>query len=126
MSAVWSISAETRRIRVLLFRMVLEILRAIHKAVMPGRKLAADLQKMMVLGATTSSHAEGKPTTANEISKYIEMPRETTRRTLNQLERDGFVERTDKTHYVPTEEKTQGNHEVEAATIVQHTSEKLK
>lgn len=93
---------ETRRQRLLVWRMFMEILRGTHRGVFPGRKLGQDMYSMLVLGAAIATHLEGRPVTASKIAHYMEMPRETVRRTLNVLVKRGYLDRVDN-HYEPTE-----------------------
>ena len=76
--------------RVVIWRLLTGILREVHKLHFDG-PLGADLDLLMILGAVVASENEGRPTSASKISNYLEMPRETVRRKMVQLEKLGLL-----------------------------------
>lgn len=93
---------EKQRQRLLLWRLLVELLRGSHSRIFPGGKLGADMYELMVLGAVIATCLEGRTATATKIAYYMELPRETTRRTLNRLVKLGLLARFNH-GYEPTE-----------------------
>lgn len=111
--------------RALITRMVLTILTKAHRARFPKeRKLGPDLARVLVLYITTANADEGLPTIASKIAQYLELPRETTRRHLEDLMRWGLILRANG-RYVPSPRMDVSPHENSLVALVKHTAAQL-
>ena len=97
---------ELLAVRATLWRMEIELLREIHRYrfAKRGRRFGSDVELMIVYGAAMAFYGSGSPVRALPISRYLEMPRETTRRYMGQLVALGLFEQAKDQSFVPTEE----------------------
>ena len=80
--------------RSIVWRLVMDLMRARHKSVLnKGRPLGPDIMLLFVLASVAATANKGLPATASKIAFYLEMPRETVRRRLQELVELGLVER---------------------------------
>jgi DNA-binding transcriptional ArsR family regulator len=79
--------------RLAIWRILISALRKGHSSNLPGRPLGPDIPLMMVFGTVVILSSEGNPTNVSKVAAYLELPRETTRRHLDQLVRLGLLKR---------------------------------
>jgi len=79
--------------RSIVWQLVMDLMRARHKTVLKGRPLGPDIMLLFVLASVAATANKGLPATASKIAFYLEMPRETVRRRLQELVELGLVER---------------------------------
>jgi hypothetical protein len=81
-------------LRVAIWRMVIEFLRAAYEAQFPkGNHFGADAEKLLVYGAAVTMQLDGAPARASKIAQYLDLPNQTARRHLDKLVRWGLLER---------------------------------
>jgi hypothetical protein len=84
--------------RVLIGRLLIDLLRTIHTARRPlsdesKRHLNRDVEYILLSYAVLIGAAGGKPKTAAEIARFVDLPRATAQRKLGDLEQNGVVMR---------------------------------
>ena len=85
-----------------IWRMVIAILKIIHKRRFPkGRPFGADLQLLMVYSTACSLFFEGRSVRNCDIARFLGMSHETVRRNLNAAMEIGLIARRDR-YYEPT------------------------
>ncbi len=87
--------------RLVAWKLTYGLARQAHAAHFPGRRFGSDIGMLFVLGAMIATHNEGLVASVSNVAHYVDMPRETTRRMLRELERLGIAARTGDT-YAPS------------------------
>ena len=75
----------SKRRRIAVWRMTIEMLSKIHRGHFPGRRFGTNLDRLLLLGAMVAMHGQNKIINASTLSRYIDMPRETVRRGIGDL-----------------------------------------
>jgi hypothetical protein len=86
--------------RAKLCRSVINIVRTLRQYYEPDMRLGEMWDLLFVAMFIFVAHAEGRPPTASQLSRYSELPRTTVLRKLAYLQRLGSVERIGKTYCV--------------------------
>jgi IclR helix-turn-helix domain len=89
--------------RLVLTRLTIDVSRRVHKTYLPNERFGTALDLMVVGFAVFIGQAEQRPMTAVKIAAWLEMPRSTVLRKLDQLQRLGIVERRGHAYYMPME-----------------------
>jgi DNA-binding transcriptional ArsR family regulator len=111
--------------RRLLWRLVFFMLRRTHAKHFKGGRFGCDLPLMFVLGATFLARVENKPATASKLAHFLDMPRETVRRHLQELVRRGLVKQ-DGEYKILLDKTAQGENVTAISESVIEASDKLK
>lgn len=98
---------EYHQLRLSLWRIVLELLKITHHHRFPGRRFGADLALLLVYGASVITYMQGRKIRASHIARYLQMPNETTRRYLKELQQLDLLEPEDHS-YRPTAKTARG------------------
>lgn len=77
--------------RLIVWRTVLGILQTTHRRHFHGRPFGPDLDLIFIAGAVIATKLEDKVANATKIAAYLEFPRETVRRKLNELVEMGIL-----------------------------------
>jgi hypothetical protein len=72
---------------------ILGILRVVRNAYFPHYRLSDVIENIYVALPVFIAHVAGKPCTASQVARALEMPRNTTVRKLDWLIREGYVTR---------------------------------
>ena len=84
--------------RLLMCHLFLEITREIHRAYMPDRQFGTCFETLYVAVGVAIGHIDGKPFTAAKLAVFLDSPRTSTQRRLDELAAAGVVVR-DGSHY---------------------------
>jgi hypothetical protein len=80
--------------RLIMVRMVLDITRMVHSEYFPpGERFGSRMETLYVCLAIALGHMENRPLTVSKLANFIEMPRPTVLRKLEQLERWQLITR---------------------------------
>lgn len=97
--------------RLIITRLVLGINRAYARHYYPKDGLARSMELQSVGTAVFVGQAEGRPLTVSGIARFVELPRATVRRRLNDLGKLGYVVRKGRA-YCWNPDAVNGPHEV--------------
>jgi hypothetical protein len=88
---------EKLEIRATCWRLVIEILKDGHRIRLPGRRFGPDVLMFLIYGEVIVSYSQGKAIRASDLTRHLEIPRETARRHLRHLVELGLLEQEGKT-----------------------------
>lgn len=87
--------------RLRISRLTLDLVRAMHSSLYDGRAhLGTKVDTLFVACCVGIGHAENRPMTAAKISHFLDMPRTTVLRKLDELMDIGAVERSGNNYYI--------------------------
>ena len=84
--------------RLLMCNLFLEITRAVHAAYLPDRQFGTCFETLYVAVGVAIGHIDGRPFTAAKLAVFLDSPRTTVMRRLDELAEAGVVVR-DGRHY---------------------------
>lgn len=85
-----------------IWRMIIEILRAIHADRFPkGNRFGADVEQLLLYGAAVMLYLEGRQLRTSKLAHYLDLPNETARRHVDKLIQYRLLEREDHSLRLP-------------------------
>ena len=92
---------EKSRQRLVLYRLIIDIMRTVHGAYVPASEpFGARLETCFIGLCVAAGDLEGRPFSVAKIAAYMSMPRTTIIRRLAQLENWGLIDREGGRYYV--------------------------
>ena len=89
------------RQRLVLCRLMIDMMRTVHGAYAPaGEPFGTRLETFFIALCVTFGDIDGKPFSVAKIAAYMRVPRTTVRRRLDQLQRWGLIDRQGRRYYV--------------------------
>ena len=87
--------------RLVLCRLMIDIMRTVHGAYAPaGERFGTRLETFFIGLCVALGDIEDKPLTVTKIAAYMDIPRTTVIRRLNQLQRWGLIEHRQRRYYI--------------------------
>ena len=88
------------RQRVVLCRLMIDMMRTVHGAYAPASEpFGTSLETFFIALCVALGDIDGKPFSVAKIAAYMRVPRTTVIRRLNQLRRWGLIDRQDRRYY---------------------------
>jgi len=88
------------RQRLVLFRLVIDLMRTVHGAYAPANEpFGTRLEAFFIGLCVAMGHLDGKPFSVAKIATYMQVPRTTVIRRLDQLNSWGLIERRGRHYY---------------------------